>query len=57
MITVTPETPLVDAMNLLREHNIHQLPVVERGRFVGMLTSDDVIRQIEVRLRFRSNET
>jgi Zn-dependent protease/CBS domain-containing protein len=57
VITVTPETPLVDAMNLLREHNIHQLPVVERGRFVGMLTSDDVIRQIEVRLRFRSNET
>lgn len=57
VITVTPETPLVDALNLLREHNIHQLPVVEGGRFVGMLTSDDVIRQIEVRLRFRANES
>lgn len=57
VVTVTPETPLVDALNLLREHEVHQLPVVERGHLAGMLTSDDVLRQIEVRLQFRSDET
>lgn len=57
VVTVTPDTPLVDALNLLREHNVHQLPVVDGGRLAGMLTSDDVLRQIEVRLQFRSNET
>ncbi len=57
IVTVAPETPLVDALNLLRERNVHQLPVVDRGHLAGMLTSDDVLRQIEVRLQFRSDET
>lgn len=45
------------AFNLLREQNVHQLPIVELGHLAGMLTSDDVLRQIEVRLQFRSDET
>ena len=45
LITVTPDTPLVKARDLLQEKNIKQLPVVdEQGRLVGILT-DRTIKQ------------
>lgn len=50
--TVTPATNLVDAMRLMQEHDVHQLPVLEDGRLVGMLTRGDVLRQVELRMRF-----
>ena len=31
LITVTPDTPLVKARDLLREKNIKQLPIVDRN--------------------------
>ena len=43
LITVTPDTPLVKARDLLREHNIKQLPVVdEQGNLMGILTDRDI---------------
>jgi acetoin utilization protein AcuB len=43
IVTVTPETTMVKARDLLREHNIKQLPVVDRaGRLVGILTDRDI---------------
>ena len=43
LITVTPDTPLVKARDLLREHNIKQLPVVdEQGNLAGILTDRDI---------------
>jgi acetoin utilization protein AcuB len=43
LITVTPDTPLVKARDLLREKNIKQLPVVdEQGNLVGILTDRDI---------------
>jgi acetoin utilization protein AcuB len=43
LITVTPDTPLVKARDLLREHNIKQVPVVgEHGKLVGILTDRDI---------------
>ena len=41
-ITITPSTPLRDALGLMREHSISGLPVVEGQRAVGVLTSRDV---------------
>jgi acetoin utilization protein AcuB len=42
-ITVKPDTPLVNARDLLREKNIKQLPVVdEQGNLVGLLTDRDI---------------
>ncbi|MGE0227441.1 MAG: site-2 protease family protein [Dehalococcoidia bacterium] len=51
--TVTPQTDLVDAMRLMQQYDVHQLPVLEDGRLVGMLTRGDVLRQVEVRMRFQ----
>ena len=54
-ITVTPETPTLDALLLMRELNIGCLPVVRDGRLVGMITAHDFLtvsaRLLEERLR------
>jgi acetoin utilization protein AcuB len=43
LVTVTPETTMVKARDLLREHNIKQVPVVDnQGRLVGILTDRDI---------------
>jgi IMP dehydrogenase len=43
-ITVTPQATLSDALNLMAEHNISGIPVVEQpsGKLVGILTHRDV---------------
>jgi CBS domain-containing protein len=40
-VTVSPETPSVDAIALMDEHRISCLPVVENGRLVGMISERD----------------
>ena len=55
IITVLPSTPLMDATRAMRESDVHQLPVVEDGRMVGVLTRGDVLQQLEVRQRFGRN--
>jgi CBS domain-containing protein len=47
--SVTSDTPVLDAIELISEHDLEQLPVVDAGQLVGMLTSADVIRQIQIR--------
>ena len=38
-----------DALRRLAEEDLHQLPVVEDGRLVGMLTRADILRFLQVR--------
>ena len=51
--TVTPETGVFEALRLMQQHDVHQLPVLDDGRVVGLLTRGDVLRQIELRTVFR----
>ena len=44
IITVTPSTPSVDAIQLMKEHRIACLPVVDGERLVGILTERDFLR-------------
>ena len=39
--TVTPETPTLDAIRLMRRYRIGCLPVVENGHLVAILTEED----------------
>ncbi len=43
-VTINPEQPLADALDLMTRHNISGIPVVERdsGKLVGILTNRDV---------------
>ena len=41
-ITVTSDTPLPDAHQLMADHKIRRLPVVDDGELVGIITLGDV---------------
>jgi CBS domain-containing protein len=43
LYTVTPDTPLTDAVNAMAEHDIGSLVVMEYGDLVGMLTFREII--------------
>lgn len=43
-IVVAPEMPVPDALNLMRERKIHQLPVIDnKGKLVGIVTEQDLL--------------
>lgn len=42
-ISVTPETPTIDAIRVMRKHKIGSLPVVRDGRLVGLITEREFI--------------
>ncbi len=43
VITVTPDSSLVEAARILSARKIGCLPVVESGRLIGILTEDDFV--------------
>jgi len=49
LYTVSGDTRVLDAIDLLAEHDLEQLPVLDDGRLIGMLTRADVIRQLQLR--------
>ena len=44
VVTVDINDSMQDAMNLLKEHDINMLPVMEKGKLVGIVTDRDVKR-------------
>ena len=45
-ITVGPDAPLTEAAELILEHKISGLPVVEAGRLIGIITETDLVRAL-----------
>ena len=43
--TITPETLLVNALNLMRQNNITQLLVVEKNMYKGVIHLHDILRE------------
>jgi acetoin utilization protein AcuB len=43
-LTIAPTASMKEAMDLMREHEIRHLPVVDDGRLVGMVTLTDIRR-------------
>jgi len=46
-VTVSADTPAIDAMRRMREEGVSCLPVVEDGRLVGLVTESDLLRAAE----------
>ncbi len=44
VITVTSDTYVLDAERIMEFHRIGRLPVVDKGRLVGIITKDDVLK-------------
>lgn len=50
VITVSPETKLLDAQKIMVERNIRRLPVVEHGKLVGIITERDLFQNTSPRM-------
>jgi acetoin utilization protein AcuB len=42
-ITVDSETLVLDAQRIMKEHNIRRLPIVDKGKLVGIVTQHDLL--------------
>lgn len=47
--TVMPRTDLAEALDLMTRHGHNQLPVVEDGRLVGLVTRANILHYLQVR--------
>jgi CBS domain-containing protein len=45
-ITVDPETTVEDIATLMVKKNVHTLPVVEKGKLVGVVGKEDILRTL-----------
>ena len=45
-ITITPDKTIAEAAKIFYDLRIHRLPVVDRGRLVGIVTPTDLLREI-----------
>jgi len=43
VITITPETPIVEAMNRMKIEHVRQFPVVKNGKLVGFVSDKDIL--------------
>jgi acetoin utilization protein AcuB len=44
VITVPPETPILEAQDIMKKHGVRRLPVVnKRGKLVGIVTKSDIL--------------
>jgi len=46
---VTPNTELMSALQMMDNHNVAQVPVIQEGELHGMLTRDQVLHYLRVR--------
>ena len=44
VITVTSDTYVLDAERIMEFHRIGRLPVVDKGKLVGLITKDDILK-------------
>jgi Zn-dependent protease/predicted transcriptional regulator len=47
--TVTPQTHLIDAISLMAQHGHNQLPVVQDGQLVGMISRANIVHYLQMR--------
>jgi CBS domain-containing protein len=55
LYAVSADSRALDAVELLEEHDLEQVPVLDNGQLVGMLTRADVMRQLQMREELTPN--
>jgi CBS domain-containing protein len=46
LVTVTPQTTVLDAMALMTRHHIRHLPVLEEGKLDGVISMGDLVSEV-----------
>jgi CBS domain-containing protein len=44
LVTITPDKDLFEAIRVMRDHNIRHLPVMHKGKFLGLVTMKDILK-------------
>ena len=52
--TVSPDTPLNEAMELMAAGDINQLPVISNGTLVGVLSRSQVLQFLQTRAELKA---
>jgi CBS domain-containing protein len=45
-VTVKPDTPIDEIASLMLDKNFHTIPVVDKGKLVGIIGKEDVLRTL-----------
>lgn len=53
VVTISPDTTVADAADILLKNRISGVPVVDGGRLVGILSEGDLLRRVEARTERR----
>lgn len=56
-VTVSPDTPVIDALRVMEEKNIGSVLVLDNGHYAGILTERDYSRKVILRGRNSSATT
>jgi CBS domain-containing protein len=46
LVTITPETTVLDAMELMTRHHIRHLPVLKEGKLDGLVSMGDLVSEV-----------
>jgi CBS domain-containing protein len=46
LVTITPETTVLDAMELMTRHHIRHLPVLKEGKLDGLVSMGDLVGEV-----------
>ena len=44
VVTISSDTPIMEARKIMNAHNIRRLPIVDKGKLVGMISRDGITR-------------
>ena len=44
VVTVSSDTPIMEARKIMETHKILRMPVVDKGKLVGMVSKERIIR-------------
>lgn len=42
LVVVDPQTKIFDAVDLMKKHDIHRLPVIDNGKLIGLITEGTI---------------
>jgi acetoin utilization protein AcuB len=56
LITISPEAPIIEAIQTLRKHKINALPVVENDQLIGIITVVDLLHEFMRRLELEESK-
>lgn len=56
LITISPKTGLDECMQLMTDHRIRHLPIVDSNKVVGLISIGDVVREMLVQQKVQIDE-